>query len=177
MTISGRQKHVPVIVERAGVRPGQRVLDLGCGPGVFTTEAARRVGPDGEVIAVDVQPGMLELARRRVHQAGLSNVTFRQADACDLPLPTESVDRALLVTVLPEIPNGRQALAELYRVLTPAGRLSITEEFIDPDYLFPSETIQRVQSAGFRLEQFYGNAWRYTANFVKDNAHVDRSIR
>src|SRR5512143_3089748 len=73
MTISGRQKHIPIIVERAGLASGQHVLDLGCGPGVFTTEAARRVGPDGEVIAVDVQPGMLDLARRRAHQAGLAN--------------------------------------------------------------------------------------------------------
>ena len=74
------------------------------------------------------------------------------------------------------VPNISRAVAELHRVLAPTGRLSITEEFIDPDYLFPAETIQRLQSAGFRLEQFYGNAWRYTANFVKDNAHVDRNV-
>jgi ubiquinone/menaquinone biosynthesis C-methylase UbiE len=168
LAISGRLKHIPTILERAGLAAGQRVLDLGCGPGIFTAEAARQVGPAGQVIAIDLQPGMLALAGQRMRQDKYSDVNLWQADARQLPLPAESIDRALLVTVLPEIPNPQLTLAELYRVIDPAGKLSITEEFFDPDYLFPGETIRLVQSAGFHLEQLYGSAWRYTANFTKN---------
>jgi ubiquinone/menaquinone biosynthesis C-methylase UbiE len=63
------------------------------------------------------------------------------------------VDRALVVTVLPEISDQNRALAELWRVLKPGGLLSITEEFIDPDYPFPFETIRRVEAAGFEQVQ------------------------
>ena len=62
-----------------------------------------------------------------------------------------------------------RALKELRRVLTPQGILSITEELLDPDYRFESETVQRVRAAGFRLAQRFGNLWVYTVNFRKDD--------
>ena len=85
------------------------------------------------------------------------------------------MDRAFLITVLPEIPDPPRALAELHRVLCspspdddmPGSVLSITEEFLDPDYLFASETIRLVEAVGFRLEQRFGNLWVYTLNFEK----------
>jgi ubiquinone/menaquinone biosynthesis C-methylase UbiE len=67
-------------LDSAGLSPGMTVADLGCGPGAVTLEVARRVGPTGRVIAVDNAERPLELARRRVADAGLSNVTFEQAD-------------------------------------------------------------------------------------------------
>jgi len=90
------------------------------------------------------------------------------ADAYHLPLDDGSVDRAFLVTVLPEIPDQARALAELHRVIKPGGLLSITEEFFDPDYPFAFETVRRVEAAGFGLERRFGNFWRYTVNFRKD---------
>ena len=79
------------------------------------------------------------------------------------------------VTVLPEIPDQDRTLTELRRVLRspepakgkPGGLLSITEEFPDPDYPFASETIRRVEAAGFSLERRFGNFWLYTVNFRK----------
>jgi ubiquinone/menaquinone biosynthesis C-methylase UbiE len=68
--------------------------------------------------------------------------------------------------VLPEIPDQTRALAELRRVLKPGGVLSITEEFLDPDYPFAFETIRRAETAGFSLEQRFGNWWLYTLNFT-----------
>jgi ubiquinone/menaquinone biosynthesis C-methylase UbiE len=97
------------------------------------------------------------------------------ADAYHLPLDDASVDRAFLVTVLPEVPDQDRALTELWRVIRspepaegkPGGLLSITEEFWDPDYPFASETIRRVEAAGFKIERRYGNWWLYTVNFRK----------
>ena len=87
------------------------------------------------------------------------------ASAYELPLEDESVDRAFLVTVLPEIPDKGQALAELFRILKAGGTLSITEEFLDPDYPLARTTIAWAQAAGFKLTERHGNWWVYTLNF------------
>jgi SAM-dependent methyltransferase len=160
-----RRRYMRPVLNRVGIRPGERVLELGPGPGAFTVEAARRVGPEGRLIAVDIQPQMIAQVEQRVREAGLTNVETHVANAYDLPLDDGSVDRAFLVTVLPEIPDQARALAELHRVLKPGGLLSITEEFFDPDYPFVFETVRRVDAAGFSLEHRLGNFWCYTLNF------------
>jgi ubiquinone/menaquinone biosynthesis C-methylase UbiE len=136
-------------------------------------EAAQRVGAEGQLVVVDIQPEMIAQVERRVRAAGLANVETHVASAYDLPLADASVDRAFLITVLPEIPDRARALAELRRVLRspepaegkPGGVLSITEEFLDPDYLFACETIRLVEAAGLRLEEHAGNFWLHTLNF------------
>lgn len=163
-----RRRYVHPILDRVGIRSGERVLELGPGPGMFTVDAAQRVGPEGRLIAVDIQPKMIAQVEERVRKAGLANVETHVADAYHLPLDNESVDRAFLVTVLPEIPDQARALAELRRVLKPDGLLSITEEFTDPDYQFTFETIRHVEAAGFKLDQRFGNFWVYTLNFRRD---------
>jgi ubiquinone/menaquinone biosynthesis C-methylase UbiE len=125
------------------------------------------VGAEGRLIAVDIQPKMIAQVEKRVQEVGLTNVETHIADAYHLPLEDASVDRAFLVTVLPEIPDQARALVELHRVIKPGGLLSITEEFTDPDYPFAFETIRRVKAAGFGLEQRFGNFWLYTVNFRK----------
>jgi len=162
-----RQRYMRPVFDCIGIRAGESVLELGPGPGLFTVEAARRAGPEGRLIAVDIQPKMIALLEQRIQQAGLSNVETHVASAYDLPVADASLDRAFLVTVLPEIPDPRRALAELHRVLKPGGLLSLTEEFLDPDYPFASETIRRVEAAGFRLVARFGNFWMYTLNFEK----------
>jgi ubiquinone/menaquinone biosynthesis C-methylase UbiE len=162
-----RRRYMRPVLDRVGIWPGERVLELGPGPGIFTVDAARRVGAEGTLIAVDIQPKMIARLEQRVQEAGITNVETHVASAHDLPLDNESVDRAFLVTVLPEIPDPSRALAELYRVLRPGGVLSITEEFYDPDYLFLPETIRLVEAAMFRFEERFGNVLVYTANFRK----------
>jgi arsenite methyltransferase len=162
-----RRRYTRPVLDRVGIRPGERVLELGPGPGAFTVDAAQRAGAEGRLIAVDVQPDMIAQTERRVREAGLTNVETHVASAHALPLDDGSVDRAFLITVLPEIPDATRALAELYRVLCPNGMLSITEEFSDPDYLFLPETIRLVEAAGFRFKERFGNLWVYTANFRK----------
>lgn len=162
-----RRWYMRHLLDRVGIKPGETVLELGPGPGTFTVEAAQRLGPQGRLIAVDIQPKMIAQVEKRVRAAHLTNVETHIASAYDLPIEDESVDRAFLVTVLPEIPDQSRALDELRRVLKPTGLLSITEEFLDPDYPFPSETIRRAAAAGFSLERHMGNLWVYTLNFWK----------
>lgn len=162
-----RRRYTHPVLDRVGVRPGETVLELGPGPGPFTVEAARRLGPKGKLIVVEEDPRMVAEVERRVREAGLSNVETHVASAYDLPVADESVDRVFLIAVLPEVPHQYGALDELRRVLKPGGLLSITEEFMDPDYAFPFETVQLIEEVGFSRERYYGNFWMYTLNFGK----------
>jgi SAM-dependent methyltransferase len=110
---------------------------------------------------------MIAQVEARVRRADLANVETHVASAHSLPLPTASIDRAFLITVLGEIPDPDRALAELHRVLAPDGVLSVGEVFLDPDYPFPAETIRRVEAAGFHLAERHGNFWEYALNFQR----------
>ena len=162
-----RRRYMRTVLERAGLRPGETVLELGPGPGAFTVDAAKRLGPDGELIAVDIQPEMIAQVEERVRQAGLTNVETHVASAYELPMEDESVDRAFLVTVLPEIPDPVRGLREVYRLLKPGGVFSTTEEFMDPDYPRRKTTIDWATAAGFEPVESYGNWLLYTLNFRK----------
>lgn len=104
--VTERLSGTTTLLERAGVVQGMRVLDAGCGPGRLTIPLARRVGAAGEVVALDVQEGMLDRVRRRTSKQGLSNIRTLQAslganqDVAELR--AAGFDRALLVTVLGE---------------------------------------------------------------------------
>ena len=162
-----RRRYMGPVLDRIGIRPGERVLELGPGPGAFTVRAARRTEPGGSLVAVDIQPKMIAALEQRVQEADLTNVETRVASAYELPLEDESVDRAFLVTVLPEIPDRGRALVELRRVLKPGGVLSVTEEFLDPDYPLARTTVRWAEEAGFELAERHGNWWVYTLNFRK----------
>ena len=105
------------------VRPGEAVLDVGCGAGFDAFVAALVVGPTGRVVGVDLSPEMLAVAERVRAAAGLSTVEFRQADVEALPFPAGTFDVALSNGVLNLIPNKPAALREVFRVLKPGGRL------------------------------------------------------
>ena len=158
---------VPQVLDKMGISPGECVLEVGCGPGVYTVQAAPCLEPNGKLIAVDLQPEMIDRASVRIRDAGYDNVEFHISDAHHLPLEDASVDRAFLVGVLPEIEDPQGALAELRRVLRPEGTLSVSEGFFDPDYRFAFETIRQVQRTGFEWVERFGNLWQYTVNFRK----------
>jgi SAM-dependent methyltransferase len=160
-----RRRYMRPVLDRVGIQPGEQVLELGPGPGIFTVDAAQRVGLEGQLIAVDIQPEMIAQVEERVREAGLTNVETHVTSAYELPLDDASVDRAFLVAVLPEIPDQARALAELHRVTKPGGILSITEEFLDPDYPLASSVIHRVEAAGFEFERRFGSFLLYTLNF------------
>lgn len=153
------------VVERSGIEPGMVVLELGPGPGTFTLEAARRVGPRGKVIGVDIEQKMIAQLERAAEEAGLANIETHVADAYHLPVSGSSVDMVFMVTVLGEIPDRQRALAEIKRVLKPDGMLSVTELFIDPDYPRQATVIRWCQQARFYLVGSHGNWFNYTLNF------------
>jgi len=158
------------LIERSGIKPGMKVLDLGCGSGAFTTFVARAVGKEGKVYALDIQPEMLRQLERKLAKAenqGIQNVELKQASAYELPFEDESLDLVYMVTVLEEIPDRSRALREVKRVLKPGGILAVTEFLPDPDYPLRSTVIKTCQREGFVLDASLGNLWNYTIRFRK----------
>lgn len=158
-----------VLLDRAKVGPGMQVLDAGCGPGRVTVPAAKRVGPAGEVVALDLQPGMLARLRERADSAQVTNIRQILGGLGRGLVEKDLFDRALLVTVLGEIPENERsaALQEIYDSLKPGGILSITEVFPDPHYQNRTKVVQLCERKGFRLEAEYGSWLAFTINFVK----------
>ncbi len=150
------------------IREGMQLLELGPGPGTYTVEASRRVGPGGRITAVDIQPEMIARLEATLRTAGITNVTPQVASAYELPLPDESVDRAFMVTVLAEIPDPVRALREIRRVLKPDGRLAVGEFLPDPDYPLRGTVIGWCRVAGFELEGSYGGLMHYVLVFRND---------
>lgn len=155
------------IVEHLDLAPGMTVLDGGCGPGRVTVPLARAVGPRGEVVALDLQQGMLDRARASAEAAGLANVRFLRAGLGEGALEEGRFDRALLVMVLGEIPDRERALAELFRALRPGGILSVTELVCDPHFQRRRTLAGLAEAAGFRERAFFGGSLAYTIHFER----------
>ena len=112
------------LVEVAEVEPGDRVLDIATGIGEPAVTAARRVGPEGRVLATDIAPGMLEIGRERAAELGLDNVEFREADAEALELPGERFDAILCRNGLQFLVDLGAALERIRAALVADGRLA-----------------------------------------------------
>jgi arsenite methyltransferase len=104
---------------------GERVVDVGCGAGIDSLIAAKKVGPEERVIGVDMTPAMLEKARRSANEMELANVEFREGYAEALPVEVGWADVVISNGVLNLMPDKAAVLEEMSRVLKPGGRLQI----------------------------------------------------
>src|SRR5579859_7224023 len=122
------------------IHPGETVVDIGCGAGMDLLLAARRVGPNGQAIGVDMTDGMIERARSSAAAGGLKHVEIRKGDATALPVSDGSVDVVISNGVLNLVPEKELSFAEIIRILKPRGRLHLADITLDYEL---SEDIRR----------------------------------
>lgn len=158
-------------VEMSGAREGQRVLDVAGGTGDLAARLAARVGPQGEVIVADLSAAMLALGRERLVERGIvGNVRYVQADAERLPFSSDHFDGVTVGFGLRNMTHKDHALASMYRVLKPGGRLLVLE--------FSQPTVPALQSVydlySFRLLPLMGkliardaDSYRYLAESIR----------
>lgn len=116
-------------LRRAGLRPGMRVLDIGCGPGDVSFIAARLVGPTGAVLGVDAAPEMIELARARAAEQGLTTVDFTRVAIDEIALD-EPVDAVIGRLILMHLPDPAATLRHLASFVRPGGVVAFSENDI-----------------------------------------------
>ncbi len=162
-----RTNRAHVIIAHLDVAPGMYVLDIGSGPGRLAIPLAGAVGETGCVVAIDVQAGMIERAQQKAQAAKLANIRFVHAAIGRGTLEPGRADRAVLVTVLGEIPDREAALTEIFYGLKPGGILSVTEVVFDPHFQRQAKVRQLASAVGFRHKALFGNRLAYTMHLEK----------
>ena len=165
------------LVERLHLELGMKVIDVGCGPGRVTIPTAQKVGPQGIVTAMDIQARMLERVQKKAATAQLHNLSnsFKRGIG-EKKLEHNYYDRALLVTVLGEIPNQHAAFKEIFNALKPGGLLLVSEVIFDPHFQ-RMETVQSLANTiGFEQKETIGNRFAYTMQ-LKNHLYNQKTIR
>lgn len=148
----GQFKNGLILIEKLGVKPGDIVLDVGCGTGRHTLHVAGITGPCGRVVGIDPSVQRIEVALRKVGDAPFPNVNFEIGNSNDLyRFEDDSFDIVYLNIVLHWILEKEYALSQIYRVLKPGGRLGITTGNKDKPYTVKSiidEVLRRPRYAG-----------------------------
>jgi predicted methyltransferase len=148
------------VVATMRLRDGDVVADLGAGTGYFTRRLAKAVAPSGVVFAVDIQPEMIDLLKRNVEKAGLTNVVPVLGTAEDPKLPASSLDWILMVDVYHELQQPKATLARMREALKPRGRVALVEYRLEgtsalhireAHRMSPKQVLAEWEPAGFRL--------------------------
>ena len=116
-----------IIIQKANIKAGNVVLDIGCGTGFLTLGVAKAVGKKGKVVGIDISEEMMKKAKENLSKAGVPNIKLRVGDAENIPLDDGSVDVVVGNMVLHHCPNPKSAVKEIARVLKPNGRIVLAD--------------------------------------------------
>jgi ubiquinone/menaquinone biosynthesis C-methylase UbiE len=174
-----REEECSKLVKILRVKPGQTVCDMGCGNGFYTLPLAKLVGDDGRVLAVDIQPEMLELLKERAAAEKVKNIKTVLGTVVDPKLPAASLDLVLMVDVYHEFSHPEHMLRAIRQSLKPGGRIALVEfRGEDPDV--PIKPLHKMTKAqikkefppnGFKLvEEFDALPWQHVMFFQRDDA-------
>lgn len=157
------------ITSQAGIKTGQTVVELGCGPGFFTEIIAQKVGLGGKVIAQDVVPKMLAKLKKRMRRFPITeNIEPLLASSSSTGLDAESVDIVFAANVFEEITKENEMAGtadEIFRLLKPGGTLYFGEHHIPPQML--KNILLELERAGFTQSEFDINYFHHSAIFKK----------
>jgi len=145
------EEHTETLVEHLPIALGATVADIGAGTGYFSRRLARKTGPGGTVLAVDIQPEMLQLLQQNMTKAGLTNVKSVLGTITDPKLPARSVDLALLVDVYHEFDHPYEMMEGITRSLKPGGRV-VFVEFRGEDPAVPIKVVHKMTEAQVKKE-------------------------
>jgi ubiquinone/menaquinone biosynthesis C-methylase UbiE len=159
------------------LKPGMVVCDMGCGNGFYSLPMAEEISPGGKVLAVDIQPQMLQLLSRRSAEAKLENIDMILGTVTDPKLPEGTVDLVLMVDVYHEFSDPEPMLAAIRKSLRPDGRIALVE-FREEDPSVPikpehkmskKQILKEYRTNGFKLHSEYdGLPWQHLMFFVED---------
>ncbi len=155
------------VAKRLKLESGMVVLEIGPGKGSYTKAFAKEVLPDGKVYAIDIQDSIIERLKKRLERENIDNIIPKIDDAYNLSFEDSSIDRAIMIACLPEIPDPVRVLKEIKRVLKPEGIVSLSEMLPDPDYPRRKTEIKWANEAGLELQNKFGNWFIYQLNFKK----------
>lgn len=167
-----RLAHKPEELFAGRLAMGMRVLDLGCGFGYFSVGMAEFVAPGGSVLAVDLQEKMLKRVRKRARRADLDGVVAtrrctRESLAIGPDHGDEPADFVLAFWMAHEIPDQERVFTEIHAALRKGGRFLLVEPKLDIGRRYFTAEIERVENAGFRIEQCPDITFSFAAQFVR----------
>lgn len=161
-----REERTDLLLENLPLEPGSVAADIGAGTGYFSLPMARRVGPEGRVLAVDIQPEMLTIITERVAAEKLGNVATILATETDPRLPANSVDLALLVDAYHEFSYPREVMTGVAAGLKPGGRVVLIE-YRAEDPLVPIKRLHKMSAEQAIAEmRAVGLDWETTLDFL-----------
>jgi 2-polyprenyl-3-methyl-5-hydroxy-6-metoxy-1,4-benzoquinol methylase len=154
-----------LLLDTLELKAGQRVCDFGCGNGYYSLELAQRVGPTGEVWAIDIQQEMLDLLQQRAKPLGLDNIRPILAEATDPHLPAGEMDLVLMVDVYHELSHPVEVLRAVRKSLRPMGRLVLVE-FRAEDHDVPILPLHKMSQKQV-MKELTANEFKLVGQFSK----------
>ena len=158
------------VVRQLALSTGARVMDIGCGPGRVTIPLAHAVGPDGEALALDVQAAMLARVAEKAAKEGVANIRLIESDVRSASVEGGSLDAAVMVMALGEVPEGASVFPFIFSALKPGGRLLVAESIFDPHFMRRAKVREQAAAAGFAERAYAGNIFGYSLVFEKAGA-------